>query len=63
MNDPAVAVTTFTGQVIAETQVGSGSEVFLAVIPKVTGSAYITGFHQFVLDGEDPFPEGFRLKA
>jgi proline racemase len=55
--------TRFTGQVIAETQVGSGSEVFPAVIPKVTGSAYITGLHQFVLDGEDPFPEGFRLKA
>jgi proline racemase len=55
--------TRFTGQVIAETQVGSSSEVFPAVIPKVTGSAYITGFHQFVLDGEDPFPEGFRLKA
>lgn len=55
--------TRFTGQMINETQVGSGSEVFPAVIPKVTGSAYITGFHQFVLDGEDPFPEGFRLIA
>jgi proline racemase len=55
--------TRFTGRVIAETQVGSGSEVFPAVIPEVTGSAYITGFHQFVLDGEDPFPEGFRLMA
>ena len=55
--------TRFNGQVIAETQVGGGSEVFPAVIPKVTGSAYITGFHQFVLDSEDPFPEGFRLKA
>jgi len=55
--------TRFTGQAIAETQVGSGSEVFPAVIPKVTGSAHITGFHQFVLDGGDPFPEGFRLKA
>jgi len=55
--------TRFTGQVIAETQVGSDSEIFPAVIPEVTGSAYITGFHQFVLDGEDQFPEGFRLKA
>jgi proline racemase len=55
--------TRFTGQAIAETQVGSGSEVFPAVIPKVTGSAYITGFHQFVLDNEDPFPEGFLLKS
>ena len=55
--------TRFTGQAIAETQVGSGSEVFPAVIPKVTGSAHISGFHQFVLDGEDPFPEGFQLKT
>jgi len=55
--------TRFTSQVKAETQVGSSSDTFLAVIPKVTGSAYITGFHQFVLDGEDPFPEGFRLMA
>jgi proline racemase len=55
--------TRFTGKVIAETQVGSGSEVFPAVIPAVTGSAYITGFHQFVLNSEDPFPEGFRLKS
>jgi proline racemase len=55
--------TRFTGQVVTETQVGSGSEVFPAVIPKITGSAYITGYHQFVLDAEDPFPEGFQLKA
>jgi proline racemase len=53
--------TRFTGQVIADAQVGSGSEVFPAVIPKVTGRAYITGYHQFMLDSEDPFPEGFRL--
>jgi proline racemase len=55
--------TRFTGQVIAETQVGSDAEVFQAVIPTVTGSAYITGYHQFVLDSEDPFPEGFRFTA
>lgn len=55
--------TRFTGQVLAEAQVGSGSEVFPAVIPRITGSAYITGFHQFVLDPEDPFPEGFQLKT
>lgn len=59
----SVIGTRFTGQVVAETQVGSASEVFPAVIPRVTGSAYITGLHQFVLDAEDPFPEGFRLKA
>lgn len=53
--------TRFKGQVVAETQIGSGSEVFPAVIPRITGSAYVTGFHRFVLDAEDPFPQGFRL--
>jgi proline racemase len=55
--------TRFTGQVIAETQVGSGSEVFSGVIPRVTGSAHIMGYHQFVLDYKDPFLDGFRLIA
>jgi proline racemase len=55
--------TRFTAQVLAETLVGSGSETLPAVIPKITGSAYVTGFHQFILDGEDPFPNGFLLKA
>jgi proline racemase len=31
------------------------------VRPKVTGRAYLTGFHQFVLDPEDPLPDGFRI--
>ena len=55
--------TRFTAQVVAEAQVGGGSEVFPAVIPRITGSAYITGLHQFVLEVGDPFPEGFRLKT
>ncbi len=55
--------TRFKGQVVAEAQVGSGSKIFPAVIPRITGSAYVTGFHRFVLDAKDPFPEGFRLKA
>lgn len=53
--------TRFKGQVVAETQVGEGARVFPAVVPRVTGSAYITGFHQFVLDAQDPFPTGFWL--
>ena len=31
------------------------------VRPTVRGRAYITGFHKFVLGGDDPFPGGFRL--
>lgn len=49
--------TCFTGQVKrAETRNG-----MTYVTPRVTGSAYITGYHQFVLHESDPFPTGFRL--
>ncbi len=53
--------TRFTGQAVAETRVGRGAEVFPAVVPRITGRAHVTGFHKFVLDPEDPFPEGFQL--
>jgi proline racemase len=49
--------TRLTGQVVATTEVGD----FPAVVPRVTGSAYLTGFHSFVLDPDDPFPTGFQL--
>lgn len=29
--------------------------------PRITGRAYITGYHQFVLDPEDPIPGGYRV--
>lgn len=29
--------------------------------PAITGNAWITGFHQYVLDASDPFPTGFTL--
>lgn len=29
--------------------------------PRITGRAYITGYHQFVLDPADPLPEGYRV--
>ena len=35
----------------------------LYVTPRITGRAFVTGFHQFVLDPEDPLPEGFRIGA
>jgi proline racemase len=49
--------TTFTGRLIAETQVG-GTQ---AVVPTVTGRAWITGMAQYLLDPTDPFPAGFTL--
>ena len=31
------------------------------VTPRITGNAYITGYHQFVLDQDDPIPGGYRV--
>ena len=49
--------TTFTGRLIEETQVGP----YAAVVPTLSGTAWITGIAQYVLDPEDPFPEGFTV--
>jgi proline racemase len=32
-----------------------------AVIPEITGRAWITGSGEYRLDPEDPFPAGFAL--
>ena len=49
--------TTFTGRLIEETHVGS----YAAVTPTLSGQAWITGFSQYVVDPEDPFPDGFTV--
>jgi len=50
--------TMFKGRVVGTTKVGD----FDAVIPEITGSAYITGFNTFVIDEDDPMKYGFSLK-
>ena len=49
--------TTFTGRLIEETKVGQ----YDAVVPTISGTAWITGFAQYVVDPEDPFPNGFTV--
>jgi proline racemase len=49
--------TTFTGRLIEETRVGG----YAAVVPALSGQAWITGFAQYVVDPEDPFPDGFTV--
>ena len=49
--------TTFTGRLLRETRVGEHD----AVVPAISGRAWITGFSSYVLDPSDPFPEGFTL--
>jgi proline racemase len=47
----------FTGRLLEETSLGS----VLAVVPEVSGRAWITGMSQYLLDPTDPFPAGFAL--
>jgi proline racemase len=49
--------TVFTGRLVEETRVGP----YQAVVPEITGRAWITGFAQYVVDPEDPFPDGFTV--
>ncbi|MGX7672150.1 proline racemase family protein [Plantactinospora sp. DSM 117369] len=53
----SVIGTRFTGRLVGTTMVGE----LPAVVPTVTGRAWITGTAQYLLDPEDPFPEGFRI--
>lgn len=32
-----------------------------AVIPSVSGRAWVTGTHQHMLDSDDPWPGGYRI--
>jgi proline racemase len=49
--------TRFVGRIARRTRVGDVE----AIVPAISGRAWITGIHQFVLDPDDPFPEGYRL--
>lgn len=45
----------FTGRLVEETTIGSRP----AVVPTITGTSWIYGLNTYVLDHDDPFPEGF----
>ena len=47
----------FRGRALREASVGT----YRAIIPEITGPAFITAHHQFVLDPEDPWRDGFEL--
>ncbi|MFB9249490.1 proline racemase family protein [Sphaerisporangium melleum] len=49
--------TRFTGRLTGETEVAGRP----AVLPAITGRAWLTGTAQHFLDPRDPFPEGFLL--
>jgi proline racemase len=49
--------TIFTGRLLEQTRVGE----YPAVVPAITGQAWITGISNYLIDAEDPFPEGFTI--
>lgn len=49
--------TTFTGRLVAETTVGP----YRAVVPEITGTAWITGMATLLVDPGDPYPDGYRV--
>ena len=49
--------TVFIGRIVEETEVAARP----AIVPTITGRAWITGTAQFVLADDDPFPSGFLV--
>ena len=49
--------TRFTGRLVEETTVGD----LPAVVPEITGRAWVTGSGEYLLHADDPFPAGFAL--
>jgi proline racemase len=49
--------TVFVGRLLEETTIGDRA----AVVPEITGSAWITGMADYVVDPTDPFPDGFTV--
>jgi proline racemase len=47
----------FRAKIVETTTVGDQP----AIIPSLSGRAWITGFHQYCLDPSDPFPQGYTL--
>ncbi|MFF2458994.1 proline racemase family protein [Peribacillus simplex] len=47
----------FIGKVVGKTTVSG----FDAIIPEITGSAWVTGLHRFALEETDPYQQGFTL--
>jgi proline racemase len=57
LDNYSILNTKFRGSVERTVEVGGRQ----GIIPRITGSAWITGFNQFILEPDDPFAEGFLI--
>jgi trans-L-3-hydroxyproline dehydratase len=53
----SIVGTLFRGKIVGRLAVGDRP----AIVPEIQGSAWITGEHTFLIDGDDPLKAGFRL--
>lgn len=51
--------TQFTGRIVREATCGN----WPGILPKVSGKAFVTGFHSFLAQPRDPFEFGFQLSG
>lgn len=49
--------TEFVGEIVETMSIGGRP----CIRPTISGQAWLTGFHQYVLDPSDPFPTGYTL--
>ena len=54
----SITGSSFKGSIVSEIAYGP----YKAVIPKVSGSAFVTGVHEFIINQDDPFKDGFFLR-
>lgn len=58
MTIESIIGSSFQGSIVDETTFGP----FAAIIPEVSGTAFITGQHEFLIDPNDPLRDGFILR-
>ncbi|WP_431273228.1 trans-3-hydroxy-L-proline dehydratase [Variovorax ureilyticus] len=58
ITNESVIGTSFRAKVLEETEIGG----FKAVVPEVSGTAYVCGFATWVLDARDPLMNGFLVR-
>jgi proline racemase len=57
MTHASLIGSTFLGRILADARVAGRP----AILPSITGRAWITGLHQYLLDPQDPYPQGYLL--
>jgi proline racemase len=55
MTHESIIGSRFHGRILSETKIGDRK----AIIPAIEGRAWITGFYNYLLDPDDPYPQGY----